>query len=204
MKLLKPLLVITCLSFLWSFTNNVKSTDWLLRKDKEGIKIFTREASNTNIKEVKTVLMINASVSKITAAIVDVENYSKWMENIMNPKILEKVNENDYYLYYEVEAPWPTDNRDIVNHTVITYDQTNNLTLVTSVTAPDYIEEKENTVRITLSEGSWELKELSENKVEITHRLLVSPGGSIPDWIINMFIVNHPYEMHLNLRKMLE
>lgn len=204
MKLLKPLLVITCLSFLWSFTNNVKSTDWLLRKDKEGIKIFTREASNTNIKEVKAVLMINASVSKITAAIVDVENYSNWMENIMNPKILEKVNENDYYLYYEVEAPWPTDNRDIVNHTVITYDQTNNLTLVTSVTAPDYIEEKENTVRITLSEGSWELKELSENKVEITHRLLVSPGGSIPDWIINMFIVNHPYEMHLNLRKMLE
>ena len=189
MTVFNTFLIFIGISLASNFSSNTYSSEWILRKDKEGIKIYTREAQNTNLKEVKTVLIINTSVSKITAAIVDVENYSKWMDNIINPKILEKINDNDYYLYYELDAPWPTDNRDIVNHTE---------------SAPNYIAQKENTVRITLSDGTWELKELSENKIEVTHRLLVSPGGKIPDWVINMFIVNHPYEMHRNLKIMLE
>ena len=204
MKAFKLFSIAIGLLFLTGFTGNASLSDWLLRKDKEGIKIYTREVTNTNVKEVKTVLIINASISKITDAIIDVENYSNWMKNILNPKILDKVNENEYYLYYEMEAPWPTDNRDIINHTVISHNPVNNTTTISATAIPDYIKEKEDVVRITLSEGSWELKQLSENKVEITHSLLASPGGSVPEWIINMFIVNHPFDTHRNLKKMLE
>jgi len=204
MKAFKLFIISIGLFFLTGFTGDASLSDWLLRKDKEGIKIYTRAVSNTNVKEVKTVLIINSSISKITDAIIDVENYSNWMKNILNPKILDKVNENEYYLYYEMEAPWPTDNRDIINHTVISHNPVNNTTTISATAIPDYIKEKEDVVRITLSEGSWELKQLSENKVEITHSLLASPGGSVPEWIINMFIVNHPFDTHRNLKKMLE
>ena len=189
---------------LCGFSGDTYFTEWNLRKEKDGIKIYTRVASNTNIKEVKTVLTINTSVDKLTNAIFDVENYSKWMENILNPKVLKKVSQNESYLYYEMDAPWPTQNRDIVNRTSISLDQSNGTTLISSTAVPNHIAEKENIVRITLSEGSWILKELPDGKVEVTHLLLVSPGGNIPGWVINMFIVNHPYETHLNLRKMLE
>jgi hypothetical protein len=204
MKIYKLFFAFVSVAVLCSFSGDAYSTEWTLRKDKEGIKIFTREASDTNIKEVKTVLTINASVDKITNAIIDVENYSNWMKNILNPKILKRVSENEYYIYYEMDAPWPTDNRDIVNRTIISHNASNSTTLISSSAIPDYIGIKDNTVRITLSEGSWELKQLHGGNVEVTHLLLVSPGGNIPDWVINMFIVNHPYETHLSLRKMLE
>ncbi|MFY0690096.1 MAG: START domain-containing protein [Cyclobacteriaceae bacterium] len=188
---------------LYSFSSLAGVDEWTLRKDKEGIKIYTREAANTNIKEVKAELTITASIDDITKAIIDVENYSNWMENILNPKVLKRIGENGYYLYYEMDAPWPTDDRDIVNLTTITRDDSGT-TVISSSAKPDYIPKKKSVVRITLSEGSWELKPLDGGKVEITHVLLASPGGNIPDWVINMFIVNHPFETHLNLKNMLE
>lgn len=198
------LFLLVSVAVLFSFSGDTYFTEWTLRKEKEGIKIYTREATNTNIKEVKTVLTISTSVNKISNAIIDVENYSNWMKNILNPKMIKKINQNEYYLYYEMDAPWPTQNRDIINHTIISHNQSNGITLISSTAVPNFIEKKENLVRITLSEGSWILKELPNGKVEVTHMLLASPGGSIPDWVINMFIVNHPYETHLSLREMLE
>lgn len=149
MKVFKLVCVLVGVGVLCSFSGDTYFTEWTLRKDKEGIKIFTRVAANTNIKEVKTVVTINASVSKITNAIIDVENYSNWMENILNPKTLKKIGHSEYYLYYEMDAPWPTQNRDIVNRTIISHDLSNGITLISSTATPNYIEKKEDIVRIT-------------------------------------------------------
>jgi len=204
MKVLNLFVALATLALPSNFSEVNNSLEWTLRKDKEGIQIYTREAPNTSIKEIKTVLTINTSVDKITSAIIDVKNYSNWMDNIINPKILKKISDKEYFLYYEIEAPWPTENRDIINHTTISYNAKNHTTIVMATASPNYIDKNENAVRIELSEGSWNLKQLSHDRVEVTHQLLASPGGSIPEWVINMFIVNHPFETHRNLREMLE
>lgn len=204
MKVVKLIVAIGCLVAFCNFKMDANTLEWTLRKDKEGIQIFTREAPNTSIKEIKTVLTINTSIDQIIKAIIDVENYSNWMDNVIHPKILKKINEEEYFLYYEIEAPWPTENRDIINHTTISHNQKNNTVLISATAMPNYIKKNSNMVRIELSQGSWSLETLSENRVEVTHVLLASPGGSIPEWVINMFIVNHPFDSHRKLREMLE
>lgn len=201
MKVFKAILLFAGLMLFFGF--NVGST-WQLRKNKEDIKVFTRDAKSTDVQEIKVTMTLNTTVEEITKAILDVKNYTNWMENIESPSILEKVSENEYYLYYELDAPWPADNRDIINHTTISYDATNNTTTINSKAAPDYIAKKDGIVRVTLSEGCWTLKQISPDKVELNHCLLASPGGSIPDWIINMFIVDHPYNTHQSLRALVE
>ena len=201
MKALKVSVLLAGLMLFFGF--NPKST-WLLRKSEAAINVFTREATGTDIKEIKVTLSINTTAEKITKTILDVENYSNWMENIETPTVLKKVSENEYYLYYELDAPWPIENRDVVNHTIITYDSISKITTITSKAAPNYIPKKDGIVRVTVSEGCWTLKQATPTKVEINHCLLTSPGGSIPDWLVNMFIVDHPYNTHQNLRELLE
>ncbi len=56
----------------------------------------------------------------------------------------------------------------------------------------DIIEEKEGIVRMPVTDGSWRLRQLASDKVEVHHQFKGDPAGNIPSGIINMFLVVGP------------
>ncbi len=181
-------------------TINAQS-DWKLAKDKNGIKVYTRTQTGSKNKEFKAYTTVNAPIAKVEAKLGDVDNFDEWMNDVINPRQVKKVSNNEYYNYIELKVPFPFDNRDMVLHVkksnvngVITLDQTS---------APTEEEAKKGKVRMTVASGKWILTP-EGNTTKIEYTFSADPAGSIPTWVVNMFVVDGPVTTLSNMKDDLE
>lgn len=90
--------------------------------------------------------------------------------------------------------PFPATDRDLVAK--FDYSQDKDTKVVTSsvIGMPDYIPEVRNYIRIKQLEGSWTFTPVEQNLIEVQYQFYADPGGGLPVWAINMFIVDDPYK----------
>ena len=175
------------------------SGDWKLRKEKDGIKIYTRNNGNSAIKEFKAITSFNTDISQLVKIINDVEKYPAWLANCESSKIYKKINETTRIDYLKTSVPWPLDDRDAVLKFIIIKDTEEHFE-ATMNSVPGAIPEKEDFVRIKKAKGKWIFKKSDKEMVEITYQFYGDPEGNIPTAIINLFIVSGPYKTLLNIK----
>ncbi|MCH7534986.1 MAG: hypothetical protein IH948_04465, partial [Bacteroidetes bacterium] len=69
------------------------------------------------------------------------------------------------------------------------------------MSSPDFIKETEDFVRIRDARGKWQFIQKDGEKIEVIFQFYGDPAGSLPIWLINMFIVDGPYNTLVNLRE---
>jgi len=180
---------------------DIPADNWVLEKDKDNIKVWTREIETSSIKSFKAVTTIDASTIQLAAVLNDIEAYPQWMSNIVTTEVLEAINENECYYYFVVEAPWPVNNRDNVVHFKLTNNYETKGFKVDVIGDADYIAEKQDVVRIPKSIGTWQFTPLEEEKTEVIFVYAADPGGKLPAWVINIFIVDGPFKTLSNLKE---
>lgn len=193
------LLCIACV-FL-SFSQKSQSSDWQLKKFENGITIYTRATETSKYKELKAIFQIKSSLSSIIALLNDVETYPQWVYRCETSKVLKKKSEQNLIRYQTIVAPWPVDNRDVVVE-VHTYQDPKTKIVYQKVTPlPDYSPQLKGHVRIREFRATWTLKPLKNGIVEVEYELLVNPAGAIPAWIVNMALVDGPYETSMRMKE---
>jgi hypothetical protein len=180
-----------------------QSTDWKLEKTGEGISIYTREYAGSELKEFKAITVLNTDLALLETTIDNVEDYPSWQANIATAKILKQINKAEQIIYYTSDLPWPISDRDIIIYSKKTV-KTDGTILFTLTGKPEYVTEKEGYLRMKIANGSWQLKPLGKSKIELTYLFYGDPAGSIPNSVINMFIVDGPYTTFSNLKKKVE
>src|SRR6476469_9322552 len=98
--------------------------DWELKKEENGIKVYTRYAENSRLKEVRAVTEVKSSLSGIVALLLDVKNYPNWIYSCSEASTLSMVNNHDEYHYQVTHLPWPLSNRDMIWHFKIEQEET--------------------------------------------------------------------------------
>ncbi len=186
------------------FTNSIlaQGSEWALKKNNSGIIIHTRKNTTTGYIEFKASTTIETSIKTLLDIFYDIENYKKWMADTKESKILKKISNNEQYIYIEAQTPWPLENRDIPLHQE--FKKTNNGTIITLTGKPNYIPQKQDITRIEKAIGSWELIQLQNSKVKVIYRFMADPGLNIPNWVINLFIVDGPYKTLTNLKAIVQ
>jgi hypothetical protein len=177
------------------------STDWKLRKDRNGIKVWTRDHKGQGILEYLSTITIETSLEKLVAIIQNVDKYPVWTANCETASIYKVLSDTSRIEYLTTKVPWPLEDRDVAMEFVVvkdteTYFQANLTSIADAVPLSD------DYVRIEISEGSWIFRKIDENRVEVIHQFLSDPGGSIPMFIVNMFIVSGPYKTLENLKEL--
>ncbi|MCF6170691.1 MAG: START domain-containing protein [Bacteroidales bacterium] len=191
--------------FLFSEENLVPADDgWVLKKDKNNIKVFTRQTAEGKMKEFRIIALLKASMTQLVATLEDVEAYPQWMSDVKSTKILRQFNPNEKYYYIEIDAPWPISNRDNIIHFQLQADTIGQVVTIKVEGMPDYIPEKKDIVRIPHSGGTWELRPKENGETEVISLYATDPGGNLPDWVINMFIVDRCYRSLINLKEFVE
>ena len=189
-------------SFSWQSSNednvSVEDDSWKLRKDKNGIKVYTRDRNNTGMLEYKVNMIIETDIDQLIHIINNVEKYPSWMANCKSAELYKTITDTSRIEYMTTSVPWPLQDRDVAFEFVISKN-TNNSFEAYLKAVPEALPEKEKYVRIKNSEGSWIFNKVEDGKVEIIHQFYGDPEGNIPNWIINMFIVNGPYKTIQNL-----
>lgn len=183
-----------------TFLSTKASPDWKLKKENDHLKIYTAAADNSPFKLVRVECTVQGTFSQVIAVLFDIDKHTEWVFNDKESKLLKWVKSDELYYYSEVSVPWPCSNRDYIAHIRITGSTPQMLTIESNAVG-DYIAEKQGVVRVKSSASKWVMKMAGPNLVKIDYEIQFDPGGSVPAWLINMFVTRGPYETFGHLQE---
>ena len=180
--------------------NAFSQNDWVLKTDKEGIKVYTKNLENSSLKVSKTVCIIDAPLTRITGVLMDINTAEDWVYSTKKATLLKQLSPSELYYYSEVAVPWPASNRDFVVRMKVSQDEKTKAVSVVGENKSTYLPTVKNIVRIQQSYTKWLMMPLQNGQVQIEYYLQVDPGGIVPAWLINMFSTKGPFDTFKNLR----
>ncbi|HEX3385072.1 MAG TPA: START domain-containing protein, partial [Mucilaginibacter sp.] len=122
-------------------------TDWKLRSDNNGIKVYSSIIPSSKIKAIKVEATFDASAQQLAAVVMDVSTSTEWVSHLKSAILIKRVSANELYYYSEVDLPWPAANRDFVAHLTATQDPDTKIITVDGPAVPGYVPEKKGIVR---------------------------------------------------------
>jgi hypothetical protein len=177
--------------------------DWKLKQDKDGIEIYTRPLENSHLKGIKVKCALPVTLSQLVTVIMDVNTAVEWVYSTKSSSLLKKISPSELFYYSEVSLPWPINNRDFVAHLKVSQDPHSKVVTIDGPVVPNYIPEKKDIIRVKSSYGKWVLTP-QKNNVKIEYTLETDPGGSLPAWLVNLFVAKGPHETFVKLKQQLQ
>ena len=190
------ILLLLFTNFAFAQTGN----DWELKENKDGVKIFTRDMESSKVKAIKVECELNATLSQVVAALMDVKNSEEWLYHTADNHMVKQVSGAELYYYSLVEMPWPVSNRDFIAHLKVSQDAATKIVTIDAPCIPNMIPTKPKVVRIANSKGKWVLTPVGKDQVKILYTLHADPGGSIPAWLTNLFVTQGPSQSFKKLK----
>jgi hypothetical protein len=186
------------------FVDHAHAQDWVLKKNKGGVKVYVRDQAGTNIKELKFSTTIEASLTTIAAVLTDVKGYDEWSYGASNSRVVKRISDTEVHYYTEVDFPWPFDNRDVILHSKFWQDK-KTLALHSYSSSSHWMEkESDGIIRIKKCEISWVFTPIGNGKVQVDYFLNSDPAGNIPAWMINLAADQGPLNTMALFKEMLK
>lgn len=176
---------------------------WHLSKDKNNIQVYTANTGSSAFKNIKVVGVFDGTLEKLASIFLDVPKQKKWVYKTRSAYIINKVSNNELLYYVEIGLPLVS-NRDIAIRMKINENKAKSVLNITTVGEPNAIPVTKGKVRVPKFRGDWKAEAIAKNKLKITYFLSVDPGGSLPSWIVNMFVSKGPYETFSKLGELLK
>lgn len=177
--------------------------DCSLRKDSNGIKVYSCNVEGSKIKGIKAIFELEADFDQVVSVIYDVPSYTTWQYHMVSAKLVSSGNDELTY-YSEISAPWPVSNRDLVVKLKFNYNANAQVLEVNGEGIPATIPLVQDIVRIPHFKAKWMITKIEAGKLRVEYTLDVDIGGSIPAWLINMAQAEGPFETFTNLKERLK
>ena len=134
---------------------------------------------------------IKAPIAKVRGLQEDVAGACKWIHECKSQKLL-KTEGDKSWTYTQFSTPWPVTPRDSILEVTTTVGAdgtvTRNLKGV-----PTYQPEEKGFVRVSQVDGFWKMVPKGADQTEVTYQVHTEPGGSVPSWLANKFVVDAPF-----------
>ena len=196
----KKLIVFSVLIF--GLSTVMAQGSWELRKDGDGISVYTRKAANGNIKELRVLCELDATKAQLISTLQDIADYNEWVYSNKRSVVLKTVNPEKIIYYTESHLPWPIKDRDLVIELDIT--PTPDVLNIQAKSMPNYLPQKNNYIRVPYSLATWKVTQTPNNKLKVDYTFSVDPGGSIPVWLVNATLAIGPYNSFVRLKEILK
>ncbi len=165
--------------------------DWRLKKEKNGIQIYTRwiEAEEgRKARQMHAIMQVKASLDASVMAITEDSQVITWLNRAKDYYHFDKQDDFHWYAYTQFNIPWPLDNQDLITFNTLQQDQNTKKILVSLVGKPDYKAEEKGVQRIPHFDGSWEFTPLSEGKIQVDYYIFTKTKPVLPRWIIDPIV----------------
>jgi len=192
------------LLFVQFFHLQLSAQEWKFAKEKDGIRIYTRNEDSISVKSFKGIVDLKTTMEKMKHVVGRTESFEWWDESITEIKVLAYEEEKmiRYYLVYD--TPWPLSDRDLCAEAIITNDPTTGTRTVRATALPGVVPETKDKVRIKYYWQQWTMEPQGNDIVHVTLEGSVDPGGAIPTWLVNMVITDTPLNIITKLRNIVE
>lgn len=175
---------------LTALSNMAFAEQWKEVKNEQGIQVSLSDVAGSEYKAYRGVALIKAPVATIVKLQEDVAGSCAWIHECKLQKLLKHEGDQSW-TYAQFNTPWPVTARDSVLH--ITTEQGADGSVTRKIeAAPTYQPQQEGFVRVAAADGFWKLVPKGD-ATEVTYQLHTEPGGSVPSWLANKFVVEAPF-----------
>ena len=165
--------------------------DWKVAKNEDGIKVSLSEVPGSQYKAYQGVTTIKAPMAKVLGLQEDAAAACAWIHECKSQKLLKHEGDQSW-TYTQFNTPWPVTPRDSV--LLVTSVKGSDGSLTRNLKGlPTYIPEEKGFVRVAQVEGFWKMVPKGDNVTEVTYQVHTEPGGSVPSWLANKFVVDAPF-----------
>jgi len=194
------LLFIICLGSLQAYCQE----NWKQATEQDGIKVYLKNAENTDLKMLKVTCELPASQDAVLALLLDIPASEKWIPQTKSWHYVQRLPVTDFYYYSELRMPWPVSNRDYVVHMRTSQHPTSKVVTLDANAVGGYVPEKGGVVRIKMSIVKWVLTPLPGGSTQLVYELFTNPGGSIPVWVVNYFAKQAAIDIIKKMRELVQ
>jgi hypothetical protein len=179
----------------------VQAAQWRLVKDEAGIRVYLRQVPGSSFQAFRGVTRIRTDMPRLLALQDDVSAACAWIHACSEQRLL-KHEGNLSWAYSRFHTPWPVQPRDSILQVTTTRDADGRVTRTLHGVA-DYLPLQPGFVRVSKVEGFWSLTPL-DGEIEVVYQVHSEPGGSVPGWLANSFVVDAPFNTLQGLRQLAE
>lgn len=175
---------------------------WQLEREEDGVSVYLADVPGSKYKAYRGVVTIKGDLAAVQAAQEDVAGACAWIFSCQQQRLLDTKG-NVSELYTRFEMPWPVEARDSVIQVTTRTDADGSVTRLLKA-VPERLPEEKGFVRVPRVDGEWHLKPLGQGGVEVIYEVHTEPGGSVPSWLANSFVVDAPLQTLQGLRAKVE
>jgi len=191
--ILPALVLISCIS--------MAQGDWAMKLNKEGIKVYTKDAAGSPIKAIKTECDLETTIDVLISVLLDVNDSKEWIYATKKATLLQQLSPTQVIYYSEIALPWPINNRDFIVQLSITQDSVSKTVKAVSINKPGWLPRFKDIVRVEQAYAQWLITPMANGLLHVEYELQVDPGGCIPAWLVNMFATTGPFYTFQKLRE---
>lgn len=177
--------------------------DWELKKDKNGIKLYTKHEEGYAIKAVRAETTFHASLETCVAVLRDIDHLDELFPDCQ--KVVKvKQDETSQIHYLQLKAPWPVTDRDGAFGLKYSYDSNKEMAIIEAKMVQDVYPAQDGFVRLNKGGGTWKFTRLDAEHTQLEYYYLGDAGGNIPAWVANTVIEESPYRMLSNFHELVK
>ncbi|HNE91804.1 MAG TPA: START domain-containing protein [Agitococcus sp.] len=173
--------------------------------NRDGVKVWTYKEQGNPAVSYQASVTLNTSLNNTIALIINHKTAAEWAPYVGKIEVISPLNAEGVMIYrMELDLPFPMTDRDVVIKSQLRQRNTGEVWLENTAINDDRAPEREGLVRIKHYQGSWQLRPLKNNQLEVTTNGYADLGGAIPLSFSNLFVKQQPYQMLVNLRRYLQ
>ncbi|HEY5749525.1 MAG TPA: START domain-containing protein, partial [Chryseolinea sp.] len=134
---------------------SLTAQSWELKNEEDGIKVYTRRVENSDIKAIKVECTIEATLSQLTAVLLDIPASHEWIYATKFCRVQKNISSSELIYHSEINVPWPASNRDFIVRVKLEQDSITKKLTVDGENLPHYLKEQEDVVRIMHTKSNW-------------------------------------------------
>lgn len=173
--------------------------DWELVRDEQGVRVWLKPVEGSAYQAFRGEALMQTDLATLRALQEDVAASCAWIYNCREQRLLDYVGDTAW-TYARFDTPWPVKARDSVMQVSTRMERDGSLVHHLQA-APQRLPRDPGYQRVSAAQGYWRMTPEGEGWVRVTYELHAEPGGQVPAWLANSFVVDAPFNTLLRLRK---
>jgi len=198
-------LTVFLIFFLWlMLPGRLYAQTWNFIKEKDGVKLYSCREVGKRLQSFRGVAEIKVPAEKVFMLIEDINHRDWWDKNAELIRLLkyEKYKRAQYYLGYKMH--WPVMNRDLCVDATTGINQASGEYRITAIPLAGTCPEKKDLIRIKEYRQVWTVRTVSQHRTQVELEFFVDPEEQLPEWFLNMILIDAPINLIKGLREQIE
>ncbi|WP_276680498.1 START domain-containing protein [Thalassolituus oleivorans] len=194
------LVLLSALSF-----SVVAADDWneATYDEEDDIRVYTRHVEGSDTLAFKAITYVSGRLTAGVALLQDAPRTKDWVFNCKIMEEIELISDTQGIYYMITNMPWPVKDRDSITETRVSQDQESLVVRVDMKARNDVFPSNDDFIRIKEMSGYWLFTPKEGNQIEVIYEAHADPGGGLPSWLVNSFLVDAPLNTLRGFRQLI-